>query len=576
MKRHQGNATESGIRHLESLGHADRRDGGKVYTPLHLVRFLLDLAGYVPGAPIETMPVLDPACGTGVFLEEALRRLAERTTALQGDLRFPQAGDVFLEAARRNLVGVDIDHDACCLAREVLARTSAELTGRALPTDYFAANIVEADFLGAEVMRPGGRLAILPPFDVVVGNPPYVATTRLGSSEKEALRGAFRTASGRIDLYVLFFERGVVLLRTGGRLAFITPDKFLSSRSAQPLRMLLRTSGALHTLARFESHKVFRDAATVPCVTLFERGARQGQVELLRCAGSQTDSGSVQVLGQTRLSAALVSGTDWAAVHPDLQQLAGRIRGLHPTLDSVSRRVSAGLATGRDAVFVVRDDLGLDIEPELLQPALRGRDVAAFHAADPSLRILIPYRVEGGLPRLIDIRRYPGARRYLAKYRAELEARHCVRVWGKAWYDLHDPVPFDLARQPKVVVPDVADRNRFAFDPGRYIPLHSVYYILPAEVDARFLTAVLNSKPIEFLIRTTAPRVKDGFSRYRSQFLLGLPVPAPGGRLVRQIIRAHDRGDFAEAAEIASGLFGLGSQDVVAVEVALEELRTPA
>ena len=575
MHSQPGDAAEFGARYLETLSEAVRRDRGIVYTPPHLVRFILDLAGYVADAPIETVPLLDPACGTGVFLEEALRRLAARAATLNGDLRFSQAAEAFLDAARRNLVGIDVDADACRLAREVLAHTASELTGRPIPVDFFAGNIVEGDFLGADMVRPGGRLAILPPFAVVVGNPPYIATTRLGGPEKDSLRREFRTASGRIDLYVLFFERGVGLLRAAGRLAFITPDKFLSSRSAKPLRTLLRASGAVRTLARFESHKVFRDAATVPCVTLFERGARQGPVELIRCAGDESEAGSIRVLGQTRLSATFVAGHDWAAVHPDFQQVAGRIRGMHPTLDSVSLRVSAGIATGRDGVFVVSADADLGIEPELLRPAVRGRDITAFRISDPSLRILVPYSFEG-FPRLIDIRQYPGARRYLAAHRSELESRHCVRVWGKAWYDLHDPIPFDLAKQPMVLVPDVADRNRFAFDPGRHVPLHSAYYIVPAGVEPRFLATILNSRPIEFLIRTTAPRVKDGFSRYRSQFLLGLPIPAPTDRLVRQVNRAHDRGDFEEATDLAGKLFGLSRRDLLTIEDALEKLRTPA
>lgn len=575
MHRHRGDAAASGAQYLRTLSEAERRGQGKVYTPLHLVRFILDLAGYVPDAPIETVPLLDPACGAGAFLEEALRRLGARMTALRGDLRFPHVAEAFLDAARRNLVGVDVDAGACRIAREVLARAASDLTGRAVPVDFFGANIIEADFLSTDVLRPGGRLAILPPFAAVVGNPPYIAATRLGAAEKETFRREFNTASGRIDLYTLFFERGLGMLRPGGRLAYVTPDKYLSSQSAKPLRALLRASGAVRALARFESHKVFRDAATVPCVTLFERGARQGPVTLVRCAADESEAGGIRILGETRLSAGFVSGEDWAAVHPSLQRLAARIRGLHPTLDSVSRRVSAGIATGRDGVFVVRSDANLGIEPELLRPAIRGRDISAFRIEDPGLRILVPYSFEAGVPRLVDIRQYPGAKRYLAAFRQELEERHCVRKWGKAWYDLHDPVPFNLAAQPKVVVPDVAARNRFALDTGSFVPLHSAYYVVPSGIDARFLVSVLNSRPVEFLIRTTAPRVKDGFSRYRSQFLLGIPIPAPSARLARQVNMAHDRGDFADAADLAGRLFEMSKRDIAAMESALEELRTP-
>ena len=559
--------------YLETLSAAERRDGGRVYTPPSLVRFSLDASGYTPDAEVELLPVLDPACGAGVFLEEALRRLAGRISSLSGDLRFAPTARTFLDAARRNLVGVDIDAEACALARRSLARTASELTGLTVSPDYFAENIIQADFLGDELVRSGGRLSILPPFGLVVGNPPYVATTRLDDAAKTQYRRVFRTASGRIDLYILFFERGVALLRFGGRLAFITPDKFLTTQSARPLRRLLREEGAVIRLARFDSHRVFRAAATVPCVTIFERSALQADIELLRCVGEERDASPVQVLERVCVSSSLIAGDNWAAISPKQSDLLTRISAAHPSLRHVSRRVSAGLATGRDRVFVLAADENYDVEPELLHAALRGRDITAFSATDPGLRALIPYRFDTGAPALVDIRDYPGARRYLSQFRADLEQRHCVRTWGKAWYDLHDPVPFDLTTQPKVVVPDVADRNRFAFDGGAFVPLHSAYYIVPKGVDGRYLTSVLNSKPVELLIRATAPRVKDGFSRYRSQFLLDLPVPVPDARTLREVVRMHDQGRYDEAVEVTSSLFGLSRRIMAQLESALEEHR---
>jgi hypothetical protein len=130
-------------------------------------------------------------------------------------------------------------------------------------------------------------------------------------------------------------------------------------------------------------------------------------------------------------------------------------------------------------------------------------------------------------------------------------------VWEKAWYDVHDPVPFDLAVRPKILVPDVANRNRFVFDSGRYCPLHSAYYIVPKGIDPLYLTAVLNSRPVEFLIRLLAPVVKDGFSRYRRQFLLGLPVPRTSAEKMCEIVETVRGRDYERAEDFVSTLFDL-------------------
>ena len=101
-------------------------------------------------------------------------------------------------------------------------------------------------------------------FDFIVGNPPYVSATRISDSYKRALRLRFATASGRLDLYTVFIERSLSLLSKGGRLALITPDKFLISQTARALRGFIIARSSVRTIAQFRSHKVFRNAATVP------------------------------------------------------------------------------------------------------------------------------------------------------------------------------------------------------------------------------------------------------------------------------------------------------------------------
>ncbi|MEO5727121.1 MAG: TaqI-like C-terminal specificity domain-containing protein [Byssovorax sp.] len=230
--------------------------------------------------------------------------------------------------------------------------------------------------------------------------------------------------------------------------------------------------------------------------------------------------------------------------------------------------MSAGPATGRDGVYVVTPETSAGIEPELLRRAVRGRDLAAYHIEDPGLQVLVPYTFDRhGTPSIADLAAFPGARRYLTRHRADLEARHCVRVWGKAWYDLHDQVLLNLAGQTKILVPDVASSNRFAVDPGRYFPLHSVYYLIPKnDIDPYYLTAIMNSRMAEFLIRLLSPVVKDGFSRYRQQFLATVPVPDGRPEEVKEIIAAARAGDADRADQLVTALFHPSDADLARID----------
>jgi hypothetical protein len=446
-------------------------------------------------------------------------------------------------------------------------RVLQRLTPGNLPEDYFAANVVHADFLVDPMVDALGP-AMSGGFDYIVGNPPYVSATRIGAAYKRALRLRFKTAGGRLDLYTVFIERSLALLSTGGRLALITPDKFLISQTARALRSFIVERSAVRTIAQFQSHKVFHDAATVPCVMILERDGAREDVHVLQCADQPTKNGRVTILSRSKFPHDRLRDAPWQLKSPDLLALAHRVHADHPTLSERTVRVSAGPATGRDGLYVLPEGSEVEIEAELLRPAVRGRDLGAYRIENPRLNVLLPYVFNrAGEPCLITLSAFPKARRYLERHRTELEQRHCVRVWGKRWYDLHDQVLTDLAKQVKILVPDVANSNRFAVDRGRFFPLHSAYYLIPnADIDPDFLVAVLNSRVSEFLIRLLAPVVKDGFSRYRRQFLATLPIPDGTQALKERIAAASRAGDTARANRLVAHLFGLADVDQRRIE----------
>jgi hypothetical protein len=94
-----------------------------------------------------------------------------------------------------------------------------------------------------------------------------------------------------------------------------------------------------------------------------------------------------------------------------------------------------------------------------------------------------------------------------------------------------------------------------------------------------YLTAVLNSVPIEFLIRLRAPVVKDGFSRYRKQFLEPLPIPLGSAQQRNEIVHAVEQGELERADTLVTRLFGISSRDAKAARAFLDRAvgrRRPA
>lgn len=117
----------------------------------------------------------------------------------------------------------------------------------------------------ADVFEKGG-------FDIVIGNPPYIDSETMTNSQPE-LRNIYKrmysTARGNWDLFIVFIELGINLLKKHGVFSFIIPNKVIAAKYAEASRRLL-CSNNLKIIRDYGSVPVF-EAAVYPCVLLLKK-----------------------------------------------------------------------------------------------------------------------------------------------------------------------------------------------------------------------------------------------------------------------------------------------------------------
>ncbi|MEA2028945.1 MAG: DNA methyltransferase, partial [Campylobacterota bacterium] len=154
--------------------------------------------------------ILDPACGSGAFLNQALDYLISEHKAIQDDLI--TMGDItaYYEIEKsileNNLYGVDINEDATEIAKLSLWLKTAQ-KGRELTK--LADKILVANSLLEMPFEMGS-------FDIVIGNPPYVRVQGLKSNyedEAKLYEERYLSATGNYDIYVLFMEMSYKMLK---------------------------------------------------------------------------------------------------------------------------------------------------------------------------------------------------------------------------------------------------------------------------------------------------------------------------------------------------------------------------
>ncbi len=230
---------------------------GRIFTPQHLVDFMLDMAGYLPDESILEKHVIDNSCGQGAFLERIVRRYAEAH-------RKRNAGSKGLVTALERFVhGVELDqetHAGCIVRLEAVAR---DLGLESVRWDVRRGDaLTEASFDGK--------------MDWVVGNPPYVRVHNLGATAVDVKRRVF-SQGGMTDLFLAFYELGFRMLSPSGRLCYVAPSSWLNSLAGTNMRNWVRKNRTLSHLVDLGHYQPFEATAYV-AIALFENGTRHDSV----------------------------------------------------------------------------------------------------------------------------------------------------------------------------------------------------------------------------------------------------------------------------------------------------------
>ncbi|MDQ7918411.1 N-6 DNA methylase [Mesonia sp. MT50] len=198
------------------------------------------------------LTICDPACGSGAFLNQALEFLIQehnyidelKAKVLGGAIVFSDIENTILE---NNIYGVDINEESVEIAKLSLWLRTAQprrklndlssnikcgnslIDSKAIAGDK--AFIWENQFV--DVFKNGG-------FDVIIGNPPYVfARENFSPIIKEFYGKNYVAAEYQINLYLLFIERTVKLIKPNSKYGLIVPNAWLMVSSAKGLRSFI-------------------------------------------------------------------------------------------------------------------------------------------------------------------------------------------------------------------------------------------------------------------------------------------------------------------------------------------------
>lgn len=445
------------------------------------------------------------------------------------------------------------------------------------PLPFFLHNVHFAEVMKGDNRGGNGG------FDIVIGNPPYVSIGNMQASYKTALKQAFPDVeSGRADLYVYFYQKGLNLLRRGGRLAYITPNKFMRAGYGEKLRGVLSGQTRLELLADFGDLPVF-DATTYPLIALFQKATPEAtpiqmlpERTLKAHLGPALDGGVPTIREALNgfhvyarslmapLDARELSTREWTLDDPRVLRLMDKLKNFDGRINQfLIGKISAGIKSGLNTAFIIdevtKDILSSDgISGDTIKPYIRGRFVRQNRIEWPKEYIIY-------VSKNAKIDDYPNVRDFLSARRSELEAR--ATADSHQWYELQQPQAAfhkDYGNI-KIIYPDISQTPRFSLDTSGLYP-DMTLFCAPIGKEFTWLVHILNSKVSFFYIKLTSPSIMGSSYRFKTQYIEQLPIPTPTPEQAATLETFTDDSRLDELNALVYELYGLTPSEIALVE----------
>lgn len=303
----------------------------QVFTPEHVVDTMFEELEY-KGNKIRKKHIIDNSCGNGAILKKVVR------TYINVCIMCGLPKEETIKELETYIHGIEIDG--------ILVKETIDNLNKI--TEEYSLGDVNWDITCADAMfvhEYNNRM------DYVIGNPPYCNIHDIPEDKREWVKQYKFANGGMTDMYLVFFEIGINMLNENGKLAYITPNSWLTSTAGTNFRNYLKDSKTLLEIYQYGHYKVFEGINTYTCITMLCKTPKTNNMFI--CYRNTSDNDLKLIQTMVNLDECMINGKIYLTDRNTLKVLSDVDKVDKKNKDRI--RVKNGFATLNDKFFIIDD-----------------------------------------------------------------------------------------------------------------------------------------------------------------------------------------------------------------------------
>ena len=386
-----------------------------------------------------------------------------------------------------------------------------------------------------EVFDDGG-------FDIVTGNPPYVQLQKMKKETDILQAEGFKTFARTGDLYCLFYEHGLNILKQNGVLSYITSNTWMRTKFGESIREYFVTNSNPITLLNFEDTQIFPSATVEVNILLTKNEPWDGKMDAVAIKNDFKITTPIQLyLDKNKIELSDLSKESWVILSKEDFKIKNRISNNAVQLKEWDIEINRGFLTGLNDAFFIDEEKKIELIKEdsnsdfIIKPLVRGREINKYSYDFNNKYVIFPHNGTKSKPRIEVEKDYPSIYAHLSKWKdknaesVKLNNKGVVQTLidradqGLHWTNLRNCAYIDSFESEKLIWLSISDKPAFSLD------IKKTYVTAPAYIMTskcnKFLMVTLNSKVMEWYLDKVSSSTGVGTNQWSKIFVEQLPIP---------------------------------------------------